>query len=71
MAKRAIYIMKHFKSALRTILLICMLCLAGIGIGLSGGVPLPHLKNRRDFEKEKIELVEDNENDSEQNEIKA
>jgi len=36
---------------------VCLIVLAGIGIGLSGGVPIPSLKNRRDSEKEKIELI--------------
>lgn len=51
--------MKKVKKAIKLLAFISLLTLAGVGIGLSGGVPIPLLKNRRDFEKENIELVEE------------
>ncbi len=50
--------MKKIKKALRVLAFICLLLLAGIGVGISGGVPIPLTKNRRDSEKENIELIE-------------
>ncbi len=50
--------MKKFKKALRVLALICLITLAVIGVGISGGVPLPSFKSRRDPEKEKTELIE-------------
>lgn len=48
---------------------ILLITLACVGIGISGGVPLPLLRNRRDFEKEDIELVEKKTEVSEEDEI--
>ncbi len=38
--------------------LIGLITLAVIGVGISGGVPLPTFKSRRNPEKEKTELIE-------------
>lgn len=57
---------------LRLLGLVCLIALAVIGVGISGGVPLSLLKNRRDTEKEKTELVEneDQESETKQNQYK-
>jgi len=57
--------MIKIKKAARLFAFICLIVLAGIGIGISGGVPLPVLKNRRDPVKENIELIEQQKNKSE------
>jgi len=51
--------MSRMKKAARLFAFICLIVLAGIGIGLSGGVPIPISNHRRDSEKEHIELIED------------
>lgn len=53
--------MSRIKRAARLLLFICLIVLAGIGIGISGGVPIPRIKTRKDSEKEKIELIESQE----------
>lgn len=60
--------MSRIKQAARLLIFICLIVLAGIGIGLSGGVPIPSIKNRNNSEKENIELIEnqDEESDSQQ-----
>ena len=60
--------MSRIKQAARLLVFISLIILAGLGIGLSGGVPIPTIKNRKDPEKENIELIEnqDKESDSEQ-----
>lgn len=65
--------MKKIKKIIKLSAFIMLLALAGVGIGLSGGVPIPLLKNRRDFEQETIELVEEKaeESDAEELEIKG
>lgn len=65
--------MKKIKKAARLLAYACLIVLAGIGIGLSGGVPLPSLKIKRDPEKEKIELVEgqNQKADNKQSQIKG
>jgi len=50
--------MSRINKAARLLAFICLIVLAGIGIGISGGVPIPILKNKRDSEKENIELLE-------------
>lgn len=50
--------MKKLKKGIKLIAFICLIVLAGVGIGISGGAPIPLLKNRREAEKETIELVE-------------
>lgn len=56
--------MSSIKRTARLFLLICLIVLAGIGIGLTGGVPLPSIKSRKDSEKEDIELMVDQESDA-------
>lgn len=65
--------MSRIKKAARLFAFICLIVLAGIGVGLSGGVPVPISKNRRDSEKENMELIDDqNESsDSQQGQIKG
>jgi len=50
--------MIRIKKAARLLAFACLLVLAGVGIGLSGGVPPPSLTIRRESEKENIELIE-------------
>ena len=61
--------MKKIKQAIKLLVFICLIVLAGLGIGLSGGVPLPLTKNRKDSEKENIELTEDQGETSESKEV--
>lgn len=65
--------MNRVKRAIHVLLFVCLILLASVGVGLSGGVPIPNLKNRRDPEKENIELVEnqDDEIASRQDEVKG
>ncbi len=50
--------LKNFKLALRRLAFICLLVLAGLGIGLTGGVPLPTSDKRSQVPEIKIELVQ-------------
>lgn len=61
--------MDRIKKIARLFIFICLIILAGIGIGLSGGVPLPFSQNRRQTKKEKIEQLayQEKKSDSEQN----
>lgn len=56
--------MKKIKRVLRLLVLIGLIVLASIGIGISGGIPLPLSKNRRDTEKDPIELIDNQEENS-------
>ena len=50
--------MNRFKKILKRLLLIALILLAGVGVGLSGGVPIPNIGKRRDkseINKESIE----------------
>jgi len=58
--------MSRLKQAARLFIFICLIVLAGLGIGLSGGVPIPTINHRKDSEKEDIELIENEESESEQ-----
>ena len=51
--------MKKIKRIARLLGLVCLIVLASIGIGISGGVPILLLKKRRESEKENTELVEE------------
>jgi len=53
--------MKKIKKALRLFLWICLILLAGIGIGLSGGVPIPTNNARKDKSEINNEMVEEEE----------
>jgi hypothetical protein len=50
---------EKIQKSLRMLLLILLIFLASIGVGMSGGVPIP-IKNKKDDSKEtQIELVEE------------
>lgn len=51
--------------ALRQLMFICFIFIAGLAVGLSGGVPVPFQKIRREAEKETAELVEEQDEDAE------
>jgi len=57
--------MSRVMKAARLFAFICLIVLAGIGVGISGGVPLPTIKNRRESKKEDTELVQKKDNLSE------
>lgn len=57
--------MSKLKQAARLLAFICLIVLAGLGIGLSGGVPIPTINNRKDSEKENIEQTDNHEKESE------
>lgn len=50
--------MNRFKQLLRRLLLIALLLLAGLGVGLSGGMPIPNTSKRRDKSEINKESVE-------------
>lgn len=64
--------MQKIKKFLRLLLFICLIILACLGVGLSGGVPLPLSNKRRDSGKENIELIEPKieRSDVKQNQVK-
>ena len=53
--------MKKIKRIARLLVLICLIVLASIGVGISGGIPIPLSNNKRESEKENIELLENKE----------
>jgi len=54
--------MKRFKQLLRRLLLICLIVLASIGIGLSGGVPIPSFGKREEKQEINNEEFSEEEN---------
>jgi len=56
--------MKKIKRLARLLVLICLIVLASIGIGMSGGIPLSSFKSREDSKKDNIELIEKEDMDS-------
>jgi len=68
---QSIYMMSRIQKATRLLVLICLIVLAGLGVGISGGVPIPTTQKRKDSEKEKMELLENQakESDSQQAKI--
>ena len=44
---------------MRLFALICLIVLASIGVGISGGVPLPSFSKRIESETENIELIDE------------
>lgn len=50
--------MKKFKRIMKLLALICLIALAVMGVGLSGGVPIPLSNKREDTIEANIELVE-------------
>lgn len=57
--------MKKLKRMLKLLAFICLIVLAGFGIGLSGGVPIPPASKKKDPVEVNDELVEENQEDSE------
>jgi len=57
--------MKRIKRIIRIIGFACLIALAGIGMGLSGGVPIPVMKRRKDPSEEQTELVEKKQDEDE------
>ena len=55
--------MKTFKKTFRLICLVLLILLASVGIGLSGGAPIPLLRKREDMPVT-IELFESHEDQS-------
>lgn len=61
------YTMKKVKQFFKLLALITLILLASVGIGLSGGAPIPSMRMNRDKEQAPIELVEEkDEEDSEE-----
>jgi len=56
--------MNRIKRAIRLFAFVCLIVLASIGVGLSGGVPLPSFSSKRESEKEDIELIENQDGNS-------
>jgi hypothetical protein len=56
--------MNKIKMVLRHLVLVILIILAGFGIGLSGGVPIPFQNNKRDPEMAASELVEGKEEET-------
>jgi len=50
--------MNRFKKILKRLLLIALILLAGVGVGLSGGAPIPNIGKRRDKSEINKESVE-------------
>jgi len=50
--------MKKANRVFKTIIYIVLISLACLGVGLSGGVPLPSIRIKRNSNVDKIELVE-------------
>lgn len=57
--------MKKVKRLLRVFVFICLIILAGIGVGLSGGVPIPSTTKRDKKSIANSELVETIKSDTE------
>lgn len=61
--------MRKLRKAAKLLALLCLIALAGLGIGLSGGIPIPFSKNYRESEKEPTELVKEQEEKSDLDQI--
>ena len=53
--------MKRFKKILKLLGLVCLIVLASVGIGITGGIPIPSSKKKENNIEIKIELVESTE----------
>ena len=51
--------MKNFQKTVRLLMWVLLIVLASLGVGISGGVPIPKSTNRKDTEKETIDLTEE------------
>ena len=58
--------MRNFKLAVRRLAFICLLVLAGLGIGLTGGVPMPTSDKRSQTPDIKIERLREQEEETAQ-----
>ncbi|MCG8328128.1 MAG: hypothetical protein MI974_10605 [Chitinophagales bacterium] len=56
--------MEHFKKVLRLLIFIIIIALATIGIGISGGVPIPTSFKRENRAEMNIELKESDEEEN-------
>ncbi len=63
--------MNKFKKIVRLLVFVFFMLLACIGVGLSGGVPVPFSQNRRDKENPIIEMVDETEEESEEDGFKV
>jgi len=61
--------MQRFKRLMRLLIFLVFILLASVGVGLSGGIPIKSLNVRRDPQEEKIELIDQNE-ENEENDTK-
>ena len=51
--------MKRFNTWLRRLLFVCLIVLASVGIGLSGGVPIPNMGKREEKQEINNETLDD------------
>lgn len=58
--------MSKVTQAARLFVFICLIVLAGLGIGLTGRLPINTIKNRKETQEENIELKENQDRDSQQ-----
>ncbi len=63
--------MKKLKKAIKLVALVCLILLATIGVGISGGIPLPFSNKRKDTPDIQIELVESDKEDTEVKEFES
>lgn len=57
--------MERFKKIMKLLALICLIIMAGVGVGLTGGVPIPS-SGQRNKNIDTIELVEDKKKDTDE-----
>jgi len=58
--------MKKLKRIARIIAFIILILLASLGVGLSGGIPIPMSNKRKDAQKDKIELIDNQQKKSDE-----
>ena len=56
--------MERFKKFIRISFFILLIFLASLGVGLSGGVPIPFSNKRREEAEIKIELIKEDKNEN-------
>ena len=59
--------MKRIKKIVRLSILVGLIILASIGIGISGGIPIPFSTNRKDTEQQNLEQIDSKEDNAEMN----
>lgn len=62
---KAFQSVKRLKRIIKLIAFVCLIALACVGIGISGGVPLPLSMFRKDKQEDNIELIEQKDEDGE------